>query len=83
MNNILLPDKISFNDWLSDLGRTIPGTIIPSIPKNDNDWHKYAFLVISGNPITINGATLPTKLDFPKYEDWKRWAYFFITQNTN
>jgi len=82
MSIILLPDRVTFKQWMVDLIRTKPTLIVPIPTTQDStDWRKWAMLLISMNKKMLGKICLPSKSQFPKDEDWRKWAYFFI-QNT-
>lgn len=71
----LLPQNIEFKEWASQLRPALPNMEIPIAGKVD-DWRAWA-LQISLSNISLN-IPLATELAYPKPEDWKRWAAYFI-----
>lgn len=80
---IQLPSHNTFYHWFMDLNRTMPGVVIPTPMPGDKDWRKSAMLFISINRSKLPLITLPTKLNFPNHEDWRKWAYSFIESVSN
>ena len=73
--NIVLPVNIEFLDWANQLRISLPNITIP-IPKSVNEWRAWASQVVFNNKLT--NVPLPTDLAYPKNEDWKKWAAFFV-----
>ena len=71
----LLPLKIEFKEWASQLRSALPHLNLP-IPGEDDEWRDWATQISLSN-ISID-IPLATNLAYPKTEDWRRWGAYFI-----
>ena len=74
-NNITLPINLDFNTWASQIHQDLPNLSIP-IPGKVEHWREWAAQLIRDN--TLQNVPLPTTLAYPKTEDWKIWAVYFV-----
>lgn len=75
---IQLPTGKHFNDWLIDIARSNPTLNVPT-PMKKTEWWDSANQLIALNSNTLSSVCLPSRTQFPKKEDWRRWAFFLIT----
>ena len=83
MSSIKLPNYGSFYQWFMDLNRSRPDLIVPIPSQNDEDWRKWAMLLISTNKDKLSKVSLPLKGQFPDNKSWRKWAYFLIQNIEN
>jgi len=72
----IFPVSISFQEWASQIRTSYPSLYFPR-PLKNHDWRFWASQVVLANDLPR--TVYPTKLGFPKPEDWKKWATYFIT----
>lgn len=80
---IQIPEQTNFSDWMCDLIRSRRDLVAIIPPLHEKDWHTSAMLLISANKDKLSRVALPLKGEFPKDEDWRRWAYFLIQSLSN
>lgn len=73
---IMTPTQTTFEKWALDLKRSVPTLIIP-IPRDGvSKWWEWANTFIALNK--LYSIPLSNRNAFPKEDDWKKWASFFI-----
>lgn len=78
---ISIPGNFTFEQWVKDMFNTLNQYNVPIPSKDPSKWRDWFYAFLSLNPSV--SATLPTKLLFPTDDDWRRWAYFFMTDINN
>lgn len=76
MSTILLPINITFKEWASQIRINITSIDIPLPPSDGKDWIGWASQVVYNNQLT--NVPLPTFHAYPKLEDWRKWAAYFV-----
>lgn len=73
---VMVPVGVDFKNWANDLNRSLPQLSVPFPTKGEDDWWYWVAQFINANRI----YNLPTgsRSQFPKAEDWRKWAYLFI-----
>lgn len=72
---VALPINIDFKDWASQIRIDLPNIAFPN-PPDIKFWRGWADQVI--NSSGLSNLPLPTRSVYPKDEDWKIWAAYFI-----
>jgi len=75
MSNIILPLGISFKTWSDQIRQDLPTISFP-IADSVNNWKSWAAQVVNDN--ALSKVPMPTDLAFPRNEDWKIWASYFV-----
>lgn len=81
MTSPSLPGNFTFEQWANDLNNTLGGKTVPVPSKDPAKWRDWVYQFISSNANV--SITLPTQFLFPTDDDWRKWAYFFITDINN
>ncbi len=78
---ITLPINITFKEWAQQLQIDLPNQNILN-PPDISKWHEWAEQLLINN--SFYAAPLPNRQIYPKDEDWKKWAIYFVSnvQNT-
>ena len=80
MADFIYPLGISFKDWASQIRVNLPFMDFPN-PEKEDEWWDWAAQVINLN--SLNQVPVPDKTTYPKPEDWREWAKFFIGSVNN
>lgn len=80
MTSPSIPGNFTFEQWANDLNNTLANKTVPVPSKDPSKWRDWVYQFISSNSNV--SITLPTKFLFPNDEDWRKWAYFFVTDIT-
>ena len=80
-SNLILPINISFSFWCSQLRSNLSGYNIPVAPKDAHNWWRWAEILLTQND-SFSNLIIPSRQTFPKEDDWKKWAMFFIRDVT-
>lgn len=75
MTSFVLPLNIYFEEWASQIRIDVPNITFP-LPSEVKFWRDWACQVVNTNK--LQNVPLPTNITYPKDEDWKKWAAFFI-----
>lgn len=74
---ICIPNNLSFTQWIDGVKLDLYDYVIPVVAYENNWWKWVESLYIANNLVFLN-APLPSKIIFPKVEDWRKWASFFV-----
>lgn len=77
---MVLPVKIEFEDWVSQLNVDLIGYQIPH-PVPVERWKDWGASFINSNP-TLD-IPYPTKIFYKKEEDWQDWAINIVQAINN
>lgn len=75
MSGLVLPIRIDFKLWATQLIIDLPKFDIP-YPKEEDEWWDWASQIITRNK--LSNIPIPTKKIYKNKEDWSEWASFFI-----
>lgn len=71
----------TFENWSAQLRIDLTGFDIPISYPVANWWEWASQFIKNNNNLTAN-VPLPTRLSYPKEEDWKRWVLFTISSTS-
>ncbi len=75
MADVVLPIKISFDDWFSQIRQDLPNLEFPN-PDGVKNWRETVTQLINMN--SLDNIPIPTKSTYPKDEDWRKWGAYFV-----
>lgn len=75
MSNIVLPLGITFKSWSDQIRQDLINLSFP-IAKSEEEWKDWAAQVVENNKLA--NVPVPTNLAYPKNEDWRIWASYFV-----
>lgn len=76
MSRFVLPDGVSLYHWGNSLRQNVPALLVPQPPRTEDEWWKWANLLIAVNKLAY--ISVADRRLFPKPEDWRKWAWLFI-----
>jgi len=68
---IVTPFRISFEDWVASLSRSVPSLLLPLADVSEEKWKDWAKLFIQLNNLAI---PYPANNLYTKKEGWREWA---------
>jgi hypothetical protein len=71
----VLPIRIDFKTWATQLIIDLPEYNIPD-PESEDKWWDWAAQIISNN--RLSNIPIPSKHIYKNKEDWSKWATYLI-----
>lgn len=68
---IVIPLRISFQDWVGSLSRSIPSLLLPTVDVSEETWKEWAKLFIQLNNLHI---PYPANNLYKGKDGWREWA---------
>ncbi len=71
MASIVIPYRISFQDWAAALSQSVPSLLIPILKSSEETWRDWAKLFMQLNNLAV---PYPDKNQFKGEDGWRQWA---------
>jgi hypothetical protein len=80
LSNVVIPYSISFNKWANQQSFLRPDLNWPVPPTEEDQWDGWSSFVYFSSSNLYPFIPYPSRVVYPKNEDWRAWAAQTIFQ---